>query len=164
MLIKNKGGIEMKHETYLSFWRKMNSIWKECKVDVKVAEKDGTGRYTVYKMKTPSISRMKVAYDNEKLKNHIGTFRNICEMVPQVRVNTALYVIPVGQLNDDEKLNEITDLQERQKMAHQCASLSELFLSMCETCDIMYGIIQESDEPSTIYGAMREEIYSFYRE
>lgn len=153
----------MKHETYLSFVKKMNSIWEECKVDVKVAEKDSTGRYTVYQMKTPSISRMRAAYDNEKLKKHIETLRDICEMVPQVKVGKSIYVIPVGQLNDDN-LKKMNDLQERQKKAHQCASLSELFLSMCVTCEIMRGISQNPDTPSTIYGAMKERIRSRYHE
>lgn len=153
----------MKHETYLSFVKKMNSIWEECKVDVEVAEKDSTGRYTVYQMKTPFISRMKAAYDNEKLKKHIETLRDICEMVPQVKAGRSIYIIPVGQLNDDN-LKKMEDLQKRRKKASQCASLSELFFSMCVTCGIMDGISQNPDMPSVVYGAMKEEIYSRYQE
>lgn len=152
----------MKHETYLSFVRKMNSIWEDCKVDKEVAKADPQ-KYTTYRMKTPSINKMVVCYNNERLKKHIEELRDICEMVPQVRMDLALYVIPVAQLMDND-MKKMTDLSERRKKANRDISLIELFMSMCVTCGIMYGISQNPENPLIIYGGMEEDIPSHYHE
>lgn len=152
----------MKHETYLSFVRKMTPIWEECRVDKEVAKKNPK-RCTTYQMKTPSINKMVVCYDNEKVKKHIEELRDICEMVPQVRMDLSLYVIPIARLMDDD-INKMTDLSERRKKANRDISLIELFMSMCVTCGIMYGISQNPEKPLIIYGGMEEDIPSHYHE
>ena len=114
-------------------------------------------------MKTPSINKMVVCYDNEKVKNHSEELRKICKMVPQTKVDLSLYVISVGQLMDDN-IKQMTDLPKRRKKASQDASLIELFLSMCVTCGIMYGVDYDPDEPSIVYGGMEERIRSQYQE
>ncbi len=152
----------MKHETYVSFVRQMTPIWEDCKADKEVAKKNPK-RYTTYQMKTPSINKMVVCYDNQKVKSHIEELRKICKMVPQTKVDLSLYVISVGQLMDDN-IKQMTDLSKRRKKASQDASLIELFFSMCVTCGIMYVVSQDPAEPSIVYGGMEERICSQYQE
>ena len=152
----------MKHETYVSFVQKMTPIWEDCRVDIKVAQKDPS-RYTVYQMKTPGISQMKVAYDNEKVKKHIETLRDICEMVPQLRMEKSIYIILLGELLD-KNLENMTDVIQRKKRAKQDLSLGELFMSMCKTAGIVRIICQDPDKPFDIYAIMKERIRSRYQE
>ncbi len=150
----------MRDEVYKSFLKQMNEIIKDCCVDNAVAEKNHQ-RYTTYEMKTPANKGTKISYDNEKVKSHVATLRKMCSEVPQTPI-AHQYVIEVVKLQSDALLKE-TDRSVQIRKAKQQSNLAELFLSMCETSEIILGINQKPDKPTVIYGLMGERIRSRYQ-
>ena len=120
----------MRDQAYKSFFRKFKPIIDDCIVKTEVTEKNPE-QYTIYEMRYRHNIGMKVAYDNQKLKKHVNTLREICSEIPQSEFHKK-YLIFEGALLNDGLLNEKdkTVLRKKVKQQHNTA---ELFCSMLKT-------------------------------
>ena len=120
----------MREKEYKQFFAKFKPIIDDCVVNTKVAEQNPE-LYTIYEMKYRRNVGMKAAYNNEKVKKHIETLRELCAEVPQDKLRVHYIILP-NALVSDELRAKPKDNSTIKKLRQQ-HNTAELFCSMLET-------------------------------